>query len=181
MALRTLRIWPDESLTTPTQAVGRIDADIRSLIADLFDTMHAERGIGLAANQVGINLSVVVVDLDADGAATTDRELRRELASWGYTGPLALINPKIVRRAGDITWEEGCLSVPGILGKVTRSARIEVAYHDAQGRKRTLEAKDLFAVCIQHELDHLAGRVFVEYLPQNAQAAARRSLMRKAG
>lgn len=180
MALRDIRIWPDDCLSTPTQPVRSITKDTQVLVADLFDTMRAAAGLGLAANQVGVNQSVMVVDLDADNEAAQDAEFRRELAGWGYTGPLALINPKIVRRAGTQVMREGCLSVPGITEPVTRAARIEVAYHDVTGQRRTLRAQHLFAVCLQHEMDHLLGRVFVEHLPAPRRVAIERRFNRRA-
>lgn len=180
MALRDIRIWPDPCLSTATDAVKSITQDTQALVADLFDTMRAAAGLGLAANQVGVNQSVLVVDLDADDEAAEDPEFARELKAWGYTGPMALINPKIVRRAGTQVMQEGCLSVPGVTEAVTRAARIEVAYHDLQGRRRTVRAQHLFAVCIQHEMDHLMGRVFVEYLPAPRRAAIERRFAKRA-
>jgi peptide deformylase len=178
MALREIRIWPDKSVCTPTQKVAHITEATRTLVADMFETMYAEEGIGLAANQVGEPLAVVVMDLDPHKEAATDPDWRRELRSWGFTGPLTLINPRITRRAGTIEWDEACLSVPGVTATVSRSAQVEVAYEDATGRSCLLRAKDLFAVCIQHELDHLAGKVFVEYLPAPKQAAIKRKMQR---
>lgn len=179
MALREIRIWPDTSVCTPTQRVADVTDATRALIADMFETMYAEEGIGLAANQVGVSQQVVVMDLDPGKDAASDAAWRQDLRAWGFVGPLVLINPVITRRAGSIVWDEACLSVPGITGEVTRSAQVQVKYLDAAGRACTLKAKDLFAVCIQHELDHLAGKVFVEYLPAPKQASIKRKLQRE--
>lgn len=178
MALRDIRIWPDPILSTPTAAVTAVDASVRALVADMFDTMAAADGIGLAANQVGESRSILVIDLDADRACESDPELAAELKSWGYTGPIALINPKITHGEGVIEWEEGCLSVPGITELVRRHAQVTVSYLDAQGAAQTLVANDLFAVCLQHEMDHLLGRVFLAYLSPAKRLAARRKMLR---
>jgi len=185
MALRKICIWPNPVVCTPTDAVATINHDIRTLVDDMFETMYASEGIGLAANQIGVSLQVVVMDLDPNKEAAGDPGWAEELASWGFTGPLTLINPTITRKSGQIQWEEGCLSVPDVTAEITRSAVVDVSFHDRAGRRQKLRASGLFAVCIQHELDHLAGRVFVEYLPAPKQAAIKRALAqtsaRKAG
>ena len=185
MALRDIRIWPDPAVCTPTEAVAVINSDIRTLVDDMFETMYASEGIGLAANQVGVCAQVVVMDLDPHQEAGNDAAWAQELASWGFTEPLALINPTITHRSGQMKGPEGCLSVPGVTAEISRSSVVEVSYHDRAGKRQKLRAKGLLAVCIQHELDHLAGRVFVEYLPEPKQAAIKRALgpsgARKAG
>lgn len=178
MALRDIRIWPDPVLSTRTAQVTDVDDAVRTLVADLFETMYHAEGIGLAANQVGVSHQVLVLDLDPHKDATEDEEVAEELALWGYTGPLALINPVITARKGEIIWDEGCLSVPGITEPVSRSASIAVSYQDAHGKPQKLRANGLFAVCIQHEMDHLEGRVFVEYLSPIKRNAAKRKMMR---
>ncbi|WP_423973423.1 peptide deformylase, partial [Kingella oralis] len=115
--------------------------------ADMFETMYDARGIGLAATQVDVHERVVVMDL------TEDR-----------SEPRVFINPVIVEKDGETTYEEGCLSVPGIYEEVTRAETITVEFLDIQGNKQTLDADGLLAICVQHELDHLNGKLFVEYL-----------------
>ena len=185
MALRDIRIWPDPVVCTPTKPVAAINSDIQALVEDMFETMYAAEGIGLAANQVGVCAQVVVLDLDPHKEAADDGAWAEQLASWGFTGPLTLINPTITRKSGQIQWQEGCLSVPDVTAEITRSSAVEVSYHDRAGKRQKLQAKGLLAVCIQHELDHLAGRVFVEYLPAPKQAAIKQALgqtsPRKAG
>ena len=178
MALRDIRIWPDPILAQRAAPVATVDDSVRQLVADLFDTRYRAQGIGLAANQVGDARAVLVIDLDADGAAAADDALAQELTSWGYRGPLALINPKITHSAGTLLWDEGCLSVPGVTDTVSRWARVTVSYFDPQGAPRSLTATDLFAVCLQHEMDHLMGRVFVAYLSPARRLAARRKMLR---
>ena len=164
MAVRPVRIWPDPVLSEVAKPVAAVDAHVRALIADLFDTMYAENGIGLAANQVGVSSRILVLDLDPKKQAETDPEVAEELASWNWQGPVALVNPKIVEAHGEIVWEEGCLSVPGITDNIKRKERVIVDALDRQGEPLRIEASGLFAVAIQHELDHLNGKVFVDYL-----------------
>ncbi len=148
MALLPILRFPDPRLHTLARPVQAVDARVQQVVADMLETMYDAEGIGLAATQVDVHERVVVIDVS---------EQRNQ--------PLVLINP-------EITWaspekqvsDEGCLSVPGIYDGVERAAAIEVSALDGQGRARTLEAQGILAVCIQHEMDHLLGKVFVEYL-----------------
>ena len=124
-----------------------MDDDIRTLVTDMAETMYEAHGIGLAATQVNVHKRVVVIDLSEE-----------------HNQLLVLINPNITQKDGETTYEEGCLSVPGIYDSVTRAERVTVEALNEQGEKFTLEAEGLLAICIQHELDHLIGKVFVEYL-----------------
>jgi peptide deformylase len=132
--------------------VPAVDDRIRQLIADMAETMYAAPGIGLAATQVDVHERVIVIDVSED-----------------RTGMLAFVNPVIVEAAGEAENEEGCLSVPGVFDKVRRAERIKVRALNAQGEPFVLEAEGLLAVCIQHEIDHLEGKVFVEYLSRLKQ------------
>ena len=148
MALLTILTYPDPRLHTVAKPVQAVDARIRGLVADMLETMYDASGIGLAATQVDVHERLVVIDVS---------EERNE--------PLVLINPEIVWASEDKqVADEGCLSVPGIYDGVERSRSIRVRALDADGQSRELEAEGLLAVCIQHEMDHLAGKVFVEYL-----------------
>ena len=148
MTQLTILRYPDPRLHTVAKPVAAVDGRIRSLVADMLDTMYAAEGIGLAASQVNVHERVVVIDV-----------------SEGRDQPLVLINP-------EITWyspekqinDEGCLSVPGIYDGVERSSAIKLEALDLEGQKRTYDADGLLAVCVQHEMDHLLGKVFVEYL-----------------
>ena len=162
MALLPIIHYPDERLHTRAQAVKVVDDDIRKLIADMAETMYAAPGIGLAATQVDVHLQVIVIDTSQD---------RSKLFS--------LINPVIIKSEGRAEHEEGCLSVPGIYEPVTRSERISVRYLDLVGNEAHLEADGLLAVCIQHEMDHLLGKVFVEYLSQLKQARIKQKLKKR--
>jgi peptide deformylase len=148
MAKRTILSFPDPRLHTVAKPVQGVDARIKALVADMLDTMYDAKGIGLAATQIDVHERVVVIDVS---------EERDE--------PIVLINPEIVWASDErVLNEEGCLSVPGIYDGVERSTAVRVTALDADGNPQTLEADGLLAVCIQHELDHLLGKVFVEYL-----------------
>ncbi|HEX6829587.1 MAG TPA: peptide deformylase [Burkholderiales bacterium] len=152
MAKLTILQYPDERLHKVAVPVREVNDEVRNLVRDMAETMYAAPGIGLAATQVDVHLQVIVIDLS---------ESRDQL--------LVLINPEILATAGEQECEEGCLSVPGIYEKVTRAERITVSALDREGKPFTREADGLLAVCIQHEMDHLKGRVFVERLSRLKQ------------
>lgn len=147
MALLPILTHPNERLHIVAQPVAAVDDRIRTLIDDMAETMYAARGIGLAATQVDVHERVIVIDLS---------EERNQL--------LALINPVITHKNGETTYEEGCLSIPGIYETVTRAETVTIEYLDRDGKPQELDADGLLAICIQHEMDHLAGKLFVEYL-----------------
>ena len=148
MARLPILRYPDPRLHTVAQPVTAIDARIQTLIADMLETMYAADGIGLAATQVDVHERLVVIDTS---------EERDE--------PLILINPEILQLGDErVKGEEGCLSVPGIFEQVKRPARVRVSAQDADGTRFEKDCEGLLAVCIQHEMDHLTGKVFVEYL-----------------
>jgi peptide deformylase len=140
-------LYPDQRLHTVAARVTHVDDKIRKLIKDMAETMYAAPGVGLAATQVDVHQRIIIVDI-----SPTRDQLR------------AFINPEIVESSGEADCEEGCLSVPGIYEKVTRAQNIQVRALDAQGELFVLAAEGLLAVCIQHEMDHLDGKVFVEKL-----------------
>lgn len=147
MPLRPILRFPDPRLKKVAAPVAKIDDSIRSLARDLAETMYEAPGIGLAATQVDVHLQVIVIDAS---------ETRDQL--------LVLINPELLEREGAQIGEEGCLSVPGIYDKVERAERVVVRYMDLDGVKKTISADGLLAVCLQHEMEHLQGLVFVEHL-----------------
>jgi peptide deformylase len=148
----TILHYPDPRLATRARPVSSVDERIRTLVQDMAETMYAAPGIGLAATQVDVHEQVVVIDLS---------ETKDQL--------LVLINPEITHREGLCTGEEGCLSVPDIYDKVERAERIRVRALGLDGQPFTLDADGLLAVCIQHELDHLDGTVFVQHLSRLKQ------------
>lgn len=147
MAILNILTYPDPRLHKIAAPVEEINEDIRQLVRDMAETMYDAPGIGLAATQVDVHKQVIVMDLSEDKS-----ELR------------VFINPRILAKCGNQDYEEGCLSVPGVYETVTRAAEITVEALDEHGKAFTLEAEGLLAVCIQHEIDHLLGKVFVEYL-----------------
>ena len=152
MALLSILRYPDPRLRQRSARVDRVNERIRKLIKDMADTMYAAPGVGLAATQVDVHLQVIVIDIS---------ETRDQLRVF--------INPELLAASGDADVEEGCLSVPGVYEKVRRAERITVRALDAGGERFTLEAEGLLAVCIQHEMDHLEGKVFVEKLSRLKQ------------
>ena len=161
MALLEILQYPDKRLRTVAEAVDVIDDATRQLVDDMFETMYAAPGIGLAATQVNVHRRIIVMDLSAE-----------------KNQPLCLINPEIIKAEGVEQTEEGCLSVPDIFETVERAERIVVKALDAHGKEFTLEADGLLAVCIQHEIDHLDGNVFVDYLSPLKQMRVKKKLQK---
>ena len=148
MALLSILRYPDPRLHRVARPVAAVDDRIRTLVRDMLATMYEAQGIGLAATQVDVHERVVVIDVSEERDA-----------------PQVLINPELLWASDErVKGDEGCLSVPGIYDGVERAARVRVRALDEQGRAREIEAEGLLAVCIQHEMDHLVGKVFVEYL-----------------
>ncbi len=147
MSILTILEFPDERLRKKAAVVKVIDDTIKKLADDMLETMYESRGVGLAATQVNVHQRVVVVDIS---------EEKNE--------PLYFINPEIIEKDGVEESEEGCLSVPGFYEKVKRAEHIRVKALDKEGKPFELQARDLLAVCIQHELDHLEGKLFVDYI-----------------
>jgi peptide deformylase len=159
MALRTILEFPDPRLRTRAQPVTRFDAALGTLIDDMLETMYAAPGIGLAATQVDVHQRVIVIDISDE-----------------HDQPLVLINPEILTREGEATSEEGCLSVPGIFDEVKRAAKIRLRSHDRQGALVECDYEDVLAVCVQHEMDHLEGKLFVDYLSDLKRERIRKKL-----
>ncbi len=163
MALLPVLRYPDPRLYKKAAPVAVVDDSIRRLAADMAETMYAAPGIGLAATQVDVHKQVIIIDVSEDKSSL-----------------LTLINPEIVWREGEYEGEEGCLSVPGIYEKVKRAQKVRVRALGLDGKPRELEGEDLLAVCIQHEVDHLLGKVFVEYLSQLKQTRIRTKMAKQA-
>jgi peptide deformylase len=163
MALLPILRYPDPRLHKNATPVTVVDDAIRKLATDMAETMYAAPGIGLAATQVDIHKQVIVIDISEDKSSL-----------------LTLINPELLSREGECEGEEGCLSVPGIYEKVTRAQKVRVRALGLDGRPFEMEAVDMLAVCIQHEMDHLLGKVFVEYLSQLKQTRIKNKLAKQA-
>jgi peptide deformylase len=163
MALLKILHYPDPRLHTVAEPVAEITDEIRQLAADMAETMYAAPGIGLAATQVDRHIRLLVIDIS---------EEKNQL--------MTLINPRILLKEGEIVHEEGCLSVPGIYDNVTRAEHIRVRAMNMAGEVNELDASGLLAVCIQHEIDHLDGKVFVEYLSRLKQTRIKHKLTKQA-
>jgi peptide deformylase len=163
MALLKILHYPDPRLHTVAEPVAEITDEIRQLAANMAETMYAAPGIGLAATQIDHHVRLLVVDIS---------EEKNQL--------LTLINPRIVLKEGETVHEEGCLSVPGIYDNVTRAEHIRVRAMNLAGETAELDAHGLLAVCIQHEIDHLDGKVFVEYLSRLKQTRIKHKLTKQA-
>ena len=163
MALLPILRYPDPRLHTVAKPVDKVDDRIRQLVDDMAETMYQAPGIGLAATQVDVHQRVVVVDVSEERSTL-----------------IVLINPEILEQEGEQEGEEGCLSVPGIYETVTRAERIRVRALDRDGKSFELEADGLLSICIQHEIDHLNGKVFIEYLSQLKLNRIKTKLAKKA-
>lgn len=162
MALLNILHYPDPRLHKVAAPVAKVDDSIRKLVNDMAETMYAAPGIGLAATQVDVHLQVLVIDVS---------EAKNDLQVF--------INPRLIEADGMQEFEEGCLSVPGIFDKVRRPERVKVEALDVNGKSFTLETDGLLAVCIQHEMDHLKGKVFVEYLSALKQTRIKHKLKKR--
>jgi peptide deformylase len=162
MAILEILQYPDPRLNTPAQRVEKIDAATKRLIDDMAETMYAAPGVGLAATQVDVHKQILVIDVSEDRS-----DLR------------VFVNPEITRREGLAVNQEGCLSVPGIYDNVERADSVTVTALDRNGSRFTLNASGLLATCIQHEVDHLQGKVFVDYLSELKQNRVRTKLKKR--
>lgn len=162
MALLNILHFPDPRLRTKAQPVQEVDDAIRRQIRDMFETMYAAPGIGLAATQVDFHQRIIVIDISEDKSS-----------------PLTLINPEILRMAGEQQYDEGCLSVPGFYEPVDRAAEIRIRALNEQGQSFEMDADGLLAVCIQHEIDHLDGKLFVDYLSEMKRTRIRKKLVKQ--
>jgi len=162
MALLPILEYPDPRLKKVAAPVAAVTAEIRKLVHDMAETMYAAPGVGLAATQVDVHKRVIVIDLSDDRS-----ELR------------VFINPELLSAEGEAECEEGCLSVPGYYDRVTRAAKVRVRAQDEHGETFELDAEGMLAVCVQHEMDHLEGKIFVEYLSPLKRARLAAKLRKK--
>ena len=159
MALRTILEYPDPRLRTKAQPVSEFTPALRALADDLLETMYAAPGIGLAATQIDVHQRMIVIDVSEE-----------------RDQPLVLVNPEILAREGSTRVEEGCLSVPEIFEEVERATHVRLRYQDLSGERIERECDELLAVCVQHEIDHLEGKLFVDYLSDLRRERIRKKL-----
>ena len=162
MAILEILQYPDSRLNTPAQRIEKIDAATRKLVDDMTETMYAAPGVGLAATQVDVHKQIIIIDVSEDHS-----DLR------------VFINPEITRREGVAMNQEGCLSVPGVYDNVERSESVTVTALDRNGARFTLNASGMLATCIQHEMDHLQGKIFIDYLSELKQNRVRAKLKKR--
>jgi peptide deformylase len=163
MSILDVLHFPDPRLRTVAKAVEAVDEGIRGVVDDMLETMYEAPGIGLAATQVNIPLRIVVIDV-----------------SEGKDQPLCLINPEIIERDGEQEGDEGCLSVPDQYETVTRAEYVKIRFQDREGKWSELEAHEMLAVCVQHEIDHLNGKLFIDYLSPLKRNRIRKKLEKMA-
>ncbi|HUB85793.1 MAG TPA: peptide deformylase [Rhizomicrobium sp.] len=164
MTIRPILTAPDPRLKAVSEPVAKVDADIRTLIDDMIETMYGADGIGLAAIQIGVAKRVLVMDIDQKD---------------GKKNPVAYVNPKILWASEEMaTFEEGCLSVPEIWDEVERPAKIRAEYLDRDGKRHEIEAEGLLATCLQHEMDHLEGVLFLDHLSKLKRSMALKKLQK---
>ena len=162
MAILKIVQYPDPILKKVAELVGEITNDIKKLVDNMFDTMYTAEGVGLAAPQVGVSLRIIVIDVNVHGA-------KEEITTQGPIGPkehgaqkFGMINPEIISGEGEIEWEEGCLSIPDFRLKMKRANKITVKYRTKDGGDMLIDAEGLLAVAIQHEIDHLDGKILID-------------------
>ena len=163
MSLRDILIYPDDRLREIARPVDSFEPALAELVDDMFETMYQERGIGLAATQIDEHRRLFVADVSED-----------------RSGALAFVNPEILAREGEVESEEGCLSIPGINETIARAERIRVRAQDPKGKTFEQDLEGLLAICFQHELDHLEGRLFIDYLSPLKQQRIRKKMQKAA-
>lgn len=166
MATRQILRYPDKRLRILAKPVARFDAELTALVDDLAETMYHDHGIGLAAPQIGVSQRLFVIDV-----ANNDEDAPSELRVF--------INPKIVEREGQIVWNEGCLSFPGVHEDIERAERIKVVAYDPTGQRFELDADDLLAVAIQHENDHLDGKLIIDHINMLRRRLVNRAMKKR--
>lgn len=162
MSLKTILHYPDNRLRQVCPEHTEFDESLKLLVSDMFETMYHEKGIGLSAIQINVITRVITIDISKEG-----------------NEPLVLINPNITEKKDPILFDEGCLSVPGFYEKVERYNHITLEAKDMNGKKFSLDASELLAVCIQHEIDHLDGKLFVDYLSDMKRSKIEKGLLKQ--
>jgi len=181
LSILDIVVWPSKVLETPAKEVTVFDAELKKFVADMHETMQAANGIGLAANQVGVLKRVVTMEIPwggnerYEGADAGDPEKKE----WWHDKKFTFINPVITKKAGKFKFQEGCLSFPEIYEYVDRAAEVWVTAKDENGKEFEVHANDLFAVCLQHEIDHIDGVVFFNRMSRLKQGMVKKKMLRR--
>lgn len=173
--LLNIHTYPDPVLTTVAEEVTEFDSNLKSLCKNMLYTMYHAPGIGLAAPQIGLSKRIFVIDIDYQREETSEDSGEYTLSDFN---PKIFINPKISSKEGEITYQEGCLSLPGIFEDVKRFEKIEVEYQNTDGEIQKISADELLSICIQHENDHLDGIVFIERLSNLKKSFFKKKLIK---
>jgi peptide deformylase len=171
--------WPEKVLETRAQEVTQFDEALRKFVGDMFETMEDARGIGLAANQVGDLRRILVIHIPKPEKDDNEEDEGEVEADWWHGKPMVFINPRVDSQQGKTRYQEGCLSFPGIYEYIERSTTVRVQAVDEFGKEFEIEANGLLAICLQHEIDHLDGIVFVERMSRLKANLVRKKLLRK--
>ncbi len=174
MAILEILTFPNPILRTKSESVSEFDSALKNLTEDMLETMYDAPGVGLAANQVGVTRRILVIDTDYD--VQGDDESNRKLVKQN---PRIFINPEIIEKTGSVLFKEGCLSVPGTYEEVKRFAKAKLKYQDIKGATHELAADGLLAVAIQHEIDHLEGRLFIDRLSEIKKSMIKNKLIKR--
>lgn len=177
MSLLSILEWPHPILETAAKPVEKFDESLRLFVANMYETMEQSKGIGLAANQVGVLQRVIVIEIPFEGERYKDSGPSEK---WWHNKKFALINPHILHKSGKMRYQEGCLSFPDIYENVDRASDVRLEYFDVEGKRHEIEADGLFAVCIQHEMDHIDGIVFVDRMSRLKSQRVKKKLLRRA-
>lgn len=176
MAILEVLVWPNRILETKAQPVKKFDDDLRRFVKDMLETMNSSSGIGLAANQVGDLRRVLTIHIPWAESRYSEQEEKQE---WWHNKTFTFINPVVVKKEGKIKWQEGCLSFPEIFDFVDRAEEVWVKAQDENGKEFEVHATGLFAVCLQHEIDHLDGIVFFKRMSRLKAELIRRKMLRR--
>jgi peptide deformylase len=176
MAVLDIVVWPAEVLETKSEPVTKFDDQLRNFIADMHETMQAANGIGLAANQVGRAIRAITIEIPFSESRYSDQEEKLE---WWHNKKFTFINPKIVKSEGKITFQEGCLSFPEIYEYIGRASEVWVEAYNERGEKFEVHATGLLAVCLQHEIDHIDGIVFMTRMSRLKQGIVKKRMLRR--
>jgi peptide deformylase len=177
MSVLNVMVWPEKVLETKAEEVTKFDADFKKFVEDMHETMHDSNGIGLAANQVGVLKRVITIEIPFAESRYAEQE--EEMKEWWHNKKFTFVNPVITKKAGKINYQEGCLSFPDVFDFVDRAAEVWVSAKDENGKDFEVHANGLFAICLQHEIDHIDGIVFIKRMSRLKSEMIRKKMMKR--